>query len=151
MAGIFDEAEMWQVLAGCIPEGESLLAAVHGITLQLNQKKASKFDVYVGITARYLLIAECEERKYLSTFYLIPDQRKTVEEEVGVCFLLTDIQRCVIQNAIMGAVNCSITLQDGSFIKLMLPKRGGLGGGMPHHAAYREKIISCLSALPCEH
>lgn len=47
----------------------------------------------------------------------------------------------------MGAVNCSITLKNGSFLKLQLPKLGGLGGGMPRHKEYREKIIECLEAL----
>ena len=44
----------------------------------------------------------------------------------------------------MGAVNCAITFRDGSFLKLQMPKRGGLGGGMPHHAEYREKILARL-------
>ena len=65
MAGIFDEANMRQVLGACIPEGETLAAGIHGITLQVNQKKTSYFDVYVGVTEHYLLVAECEERKYL--------------------------------------------------------------------------------------
>ena len=66
MAGIFDEANMRQVLGACIPEGENLAAGIHGITLQVNQKKTSYFDVYVGVTEHFLLVAECEERKYLT-------------------------------------------------------------------------------------
>ncbi|MCH5258084.1 MAG: hypothetical protein J1D87_12395 [Lachnospiraceae bacterium] len=31
--------------------------------------------------------------------------------------------------------------------KLQLPKLAGLGGGMPHHAECREKIIVRLSSL----
>ena len=42
-----------------------------------------------------------------------------------------------------------ITLKNGAFLKLLLPKRGGLGGGMPHHEEYREKIIARLSGLSC--
>lgn len=39
MAEIFDEANMRRVLGACVPEGETLLAGVHGITLQVNKKK----------------------------------------------------------------------------------------------------------------
>ena len=147
MPGIFDENNMRQVLAGCIPEGETLLAGVHGVTLQINRKKTSYFDVYVGITERSLLVAECEERKYLNGFYRVPDLRKTVAQDVGTCFPLEEIESCEVKKGIMGAVNCSITLKNGSFLKLQLPKRGGLGGGMPHHGEYREKILGRLSSL----
>lgn len=149
MSDIFDEARMVQVLEACLPEGETLAAGIHGITLQVNQKKTSYFDVYLGITARCLLVAECEERKYLSQRYLVPDLRKTVAEDAGVCFPFSEIQRCVIKKALMGAVHCSVWLKNGNFLKLQLPKRGGLGGGMPHHAEYREKILARLGSLPC--
>lgn len=148
MSGIFDEGRMLQVLGSCIPEGEALSAGIHGITLQVNKKKTSWFDVYIGVTDHHLLVAECEERKYLTAAYpMLPDLRKTVAEDIGVCFPLADIQSCEIKNSIMGAVNCSIAFKDGGFLKLQLPKRGGLGKAMPHHAEYREKIISRLGSL----
>ncbi len=151
MSGIFDEGRMLQILGDCTPEGETLYAGIHGITLQINQKKTSRFDVYIGITSHYLIVAECEERNYLNAFYHIPDLRKTVAEDIGTCFPLTEIRACSIKNAIMGAVNCLITLKNGSFLKLQLPKRGGLGNGMPHHAQYRDRIIETLAGLPCDH
>jgi len=39
---------------------------------------------------------------------------------------------------------CFITMKNGSYFKLILPKLGGLGGGMPHHTEYRDKIIAWL-------
>lgn len=33
-------------------------------------------------------------------------------------------------------------MNNGSYFKLMFPKPGGLGGGMPHHTEYREAIIA---------
>ena len=145
MAGIFDEANMRQVLGACLPEGETLAAGIHAITLQVNQKKTSYFDVYAGVTEHFLLVAECEERKYLTAAYpLLPDLRKSVAEDVGACFPFESIQNCVIKKGMMGAVNCAITFRDGSFLKLQMPKRGGLGSGMPHHAEYREKILARL-------
>jgi len=101
--------------------------------------------VYAGVTEHFLLVAECEERKYLTAAYpLLPDLRKSVAEDVGACFPFESIQNCVIKKGMMGAVNCAITFRDGSFLKLQMPKRGGLGGGMPHHAEYREKILARL-------
>ncbi len=151
MSGVFDEKKMLQVLGEYIPVGETLLAGIHSNTLQVNKKKTSQFSVYIGITERYFLVAECEERDYLDGFELIADLRNTVEEDIGACFLLTDIKRCIIKKGFMGATNCSITFTGERFLKLQLPKLAGLGNGMPHHAEYREKIIACLSALNCEH
>lgn len=45
----------------------------------------------------------------------------------------------------MGSVKCKLEMKNGDTFKLMFPKLGGLGGGMPHHAQYREEIIACLS------
>ena len=151
MSNIFDEGNMMRILGNYIPEGETLSAGVHGITLQVNKKKSSRFDVYIGITGNYLIVAECNEHKYLEEIYGFRDRRKSVAEDVAPCFPLEDIQSCVIKKSILGAVNCSVTLKNGNFLKLQLPKLGGLGGGMPHHAEYREKIIARLSALSCAH
>ncbi len=35
-------------------------------------------------------------------------------------------------------------MKNGTTLKLMFPKLGGVGGGMPHHAEYREAIIAKL-------
>lgn len=144
MPGIFDEGRMLQMLEPYVPNGESLSAGIHGITLQVNQKKASRFDVYVGLTDHHLIVVECEDRKYLSELYHVPDLRKTVAQDIGTVFPLSEIQSCQVKNGIMGSVNCSIFMKNGGFLKLMLPKRGGLGQGMPHHEEYRARIIACL-------
>lgn len=44
----------------------------------------------------------------------------------------------------MGSVKCFLTMKNGSYFKLMFPKLGGLGGGMPNHAKYRDMIIERL-------
>ena len=59
----------------------------------------------------------------------------------------SEIERCELKNAVFGAVNCSVTLKNGDFLKLQLPKLGGVGGGMPHHTEYREAILARLCAL----
>jgi len=148
MPNFFDEAYMMEVLTPCLPEGEALLAAVKGTTLQVNQKKTSQFDVYVALTPSYLLVVECEERKYLNQFYHVPDLRKTVAQDVGTCFPLAEIARAEVKSGILGAMTCAVTLKNGSFLKLQLPKRAGLGNGMPRHLENRETILTRLRTLP---
>ena len=52
---------------------------------------------------------------------------------------------CEIKNGILGSKKCLITAK-GGYLKLLLPKLGGIGGGMPHYSEYKEKIIDRLSA-----
>ncbi len=180
MSGIFDEKNMMQALERYLPAGERIQAGIHGIgieteirqifgkcvllddkifpathgtALEVRKSKYSKFDVYIGITEQYLILAECEVYKHLYEFDDDPDLEGIVVEElqecipiedIGTCFLLEDIKRCVIKKGWMGSVNCGITMKNGSSLKLMLPKRGGMGGGMPRHQEYRDAIIARL-------
>lgn len=182
MAGIFDEKIMMQALEKYLPDGETITAGIHGvgietdikqvfgkciidddriipsengITLQVTKSKVSRYDVYIGITANYLILSECEVYKHYYEFDDVSDvtgievtdlDKCIILQDIGNCFPLSQIQSCVIKNAWMGSVNCSIKMKNGSTLKLMFPKRGGVGKGMPNHAKYREEIIACLSA-----
>ncbi len=178
MAGIFDEGLMRETLGRYIPDGESLEAGIHAVSretsivavfgkcvyagdrlrraenggaLVLRKKKYAPYDVYLGVTQSYLLIAQCEENKYLYDFDAVSDaQAQPLAADlpladVGTCFPLADIQDCEIKKGIMGSVKCTVTMKDGSRFKLMLPKLGGVGGGMPNHAQYRAAILARLS------
>lgn len=46
MNGIFDEHRMIQVLETCIPNGETLTAGIHGVTLQVNKKNIKIWCIY---------------------------------------------------------------------------------------------------------
>ncbi|MCM1182381.1 MAG: hypothetical protein NC337_03290 [Roseburia sp.] len=179
---IFDEANMRRTMGKYIPEGETLLAGVHAVSnetkitglygkctrmesrlipnesggvISLNKKKYSSYDVYLGITQSFLIIAECGPNSYLYQVEEVSGadaaQVQEVSSEIlltdiGTCFPLTDIQSCTVKNAWMGSVKCNIEMRNGSSFKLMIPKLGGLGGGMPHHGEYREAILARLSA-----
>ncbi len=103
------------------------------------------------MTQSCLLIAQCEENKYLYDFDAVPEgeaQPLAADlplSDVGVCFPLADIQTCEVKKGIMGSVKCTVTMKNGSRFKLLLPKRGGLGGDMPNHAQYRAAILQRLS------
>lgn len=153
--GIGIASEIKQVFVNCILIGEQLIPEKNGSTLEISKCKYSKSDVYIGITQHYLILSECESYMHLYEFNDHPDLNGTVAEElhttiavqdVGSCFPLDEIRKCVVKKGWMGSFNCSITMKNGNFLKLMLPKFGGMGGGMPHHAQYREAILARLSA-----
>lgn len=154
--GIGLESEIRQVFRKCICDGDKIMPNEHGITLEVSKSKYSKCDVYIGISANYLILAECDIYKHLYEFHENPDTTGvTVREvdhcirleDIGNCFALKEIRSCVVKNVWMGAVNCTVTLNNGSVIKLQMPKRGGVGNGMSHHAEYRDRILAVLGAM----
>lgn len=157
LAGIHAVAKETSVVAAfgkCIRLEDRLVPNENGGTIALNKKKYSTYDVYLGITQTSMVITECSNNSYFYQFDDNSDVRETDIQEVasdifladiGTCFPLADIQSCKIKKGWMGSVKCFITMKNGSYFKLMLPKLGGLGGGMPRHAEYREAIIARLS------
>ncbi len=135
----------------CRYAGDRLCRDETGGVMALSKKKYTPYDVYLGVTQSCLLIAECEKNKYLYDFDAAPGaqaQPLTADlplSDMGTCFPLADIQGCEVKKGIMGSVKCTVTMKDGSRFKLLLPKRGGLGGGMPNYAQYREAILKRLS------
>lgn len=185
VSDFFDEGRMRRTLEKHLPAGETLLAGVHGIgmevkiietlpncvyvegvglfptpesknILHITKEKHCKFDLYLGITEHYLLLAECEPNKWyyefrnlkaLTEFPSVEDAPLPSLEDIGTHFPFSFLQSCTVKKAWMGAVVCSVQTETGSSLKLMLPKRGGLGNGMPHHAEYRQAILDRLTAL----
>lgn len=155
--GVGIETEIKQIFGKCELVEDKLIPKENGTAMEVRKCKYSKHDVYIGITQHFLILTECEVYKHLYEFDHDPDLEGAVVKEIDTsisitdigtnCFPFTEIEKCVIKKAWMGAVNCSITMKGGSFFKIMLPKRGGLGGGMPHHGEYREAILERLSTL----
>jgi len=147
------ETNITGVFGKCVRTESRLVPDANGGTVALNKKKHAMYDIYIGITQFSLVIAECEENQYRYQFDDRPDVREADIQEVtsdiflsdiGTCFLLSDIQSCETKKGWMGSVKCFITMKNGSYFHLIFPKLGGLGGGMPHHAEYREAIIARL-------
>lgn len=135
---------------------KKIIPAENGETLQVNKSKVSRFDVYLGITENYLIFSQCNINKWLyewshqSSGLGDPGEAAAEEisdciplENIGTCFSLKDIQSCAIEKGRMGAVNCTITMKNGSFLKLRLPKIDWL----PHQAKNREEILARLSGI----
>lgn len=146
------QTEIKQVFGKCICDGDQLIPSEDGAALEVKKSKFSNYDVYVGITQHYLILAECGEYKHLYEFNDTPDVNKTAVsdldvciplKEIGTCFPLAEIQSYTVKKAWMGSVNCTVAMKNGSLLKLMLPKGGG--PGMPRHAEYRDALIARLS------
>jgi len=147
------ETSIRSAFSNCILTESALLPAEDGETIALYKKKYSTYDVYIGVTRSFLIITECERNSY----YYKRDEEAERDgtrgqpltsqlflSDIGTCYPLAEIQSCGIKKGWMGSVNCTLTMKNGSYFKLMFPKLGGLGGKMPHHAEYREAIIARL-------
>lgn len=153
---ISKEINITGVFGKCSRTESKLVPDENGGIVAVNKKKYSTYDIYIGITHTSLVIAECEKGGYYYQFDDEPDvsgmeiQEVTSDiffADIGMCFPLTDIQNCEMKKGWMGSVKCAITMKNGSYFKLLFPKLGGLGGGMPHHTEYREAIITRLGGL----
>lgn len=134
-----------------IENGEPLDGAV---TFKVTKKKYAEHSVYIGITQNYLVLTECSENMHYYEFDIIKSSpfavdltEKITPRDIKYVFPFDDIQDVTIKKGIFGSLKCNITIKDGSYFKLMFPKRNGLGGGMPHFDEYREKIVNKLSSI----
>ena len=142
------------IFSKCIRTEHKLIPDENGVTAELSKKKNSTYDIYIGITQSSLVFSDCETQMYLYDFKENPNVGQAGIQEVtsdiyftdiGKCFPLADIQSCEIKKGWMGSVKCRLTMKNGSYFRLLFPKLGGLGGGMPHHTKYREAIIARLN------
>lgn len=153
---IAKESSVTCVFSECVLTEDMLLPHQNGKTVSISKSKYSTYDIYLGITQHSMVVADCEVYRY----YYESDKEPVKSEhdvqivtenillkDIGKCFYLDDIQNCEIKNGFGGSINCVITMKNGSYFKLILPKTGGLTGGMPHHAEYRDAIIACLTQM----
>ena len=150
---IAKETKVTGIFGKCVRTECRLIPDENGGTIAFDKKKYAAYDIYLGITQSSLVIVECEGNDYFYQFDDNPDVNGSDIQEltsalfyadIGTCYSLADIQSCEIKKGWMGSVKCFITMKNGSYFRLILPKLGGLGKGMPHHAQYREMIIARL-------
>lgn len=149
------ELHVFRYYQNCVPHEDKLykLEDVEPRILQVAKSKYSVDDLYIGITQNYFVFKTCLERKYLYEFDYVKEdvtqELESIEEavclrDIGHCFRLSDIVKCEFKKQLFGAILCELEFKDKSTFKLLLPKKAGLGKGMPNHAEYKEKIIDCL-------
>lgn len=125
----------------------------------VRKSKVCNFDAYIAITQQWLLIAPCNNEDWLYERVVITDPEQITEyapfaqplsaplpaREILPIEPLENITGCTIKKNWIGAYNCTVDLLNGDQLKIMLPRLGGLGGGMPNHARYRDAIVD----TPC--
>lgn len=172
--GIYDEERMRKTLEKYIPDGENLevgiLAIGQGICittvyghceykdgmlvpcaedslLSVHKNKFSKYEIYVGITEKHLIISECEPCKYFYEFnpitkaegFDVKEVRSTINpEDIGHCIALDDIKKRLILPAFAGATKCSFILKNGNTIDFLIQKDTYIH--MPNHKTSHEMM-----------
>ena len=150
-----NELHVFRYYQNSVPHEDKIykLDDVEPKVLQVAKSKYSTDDLYIGITQNHFVFATCLERKYLYEFDFVPDdaayELTDIDEyvymrDVGHCFKLSDIAKCEFKKGIFGSMKCDLEFKDKSTFKLLLPKKAGMGNGMPNHAQYREQIMNCL-------
>lgn len=131
--------------------GEVLEGAV---TFKVTKKKYAEHSVYIGITQNYLVLTECSENMHYYEFNIVKSSPFAVDlterldmRDIKYVFPFDDIQDVTIKKGIFGSLKCNIKIKDGSYFKLIFPKRNGLGGGMPHFDEYRAAICDKLNSV----
>ena len=130
MSEIFDEGNMRRVLGRAYPGGGSsggrypwdipgnpykgifgkctymedkLVPDEKGRVIVVQKEKHCDYDVYIGITRHFLVIAGCEKNSYFYMFDDAPEGSEGIMQEIlsetfladiGTCFPLADIQDC---------------------------------------------------------
>lgn len=147
------ETEIRMIFGNCAYDGDmTLIPDENGSALKVTKGKKARFEVYVGVSQNYLILSECQKYKHYYAFDEVSDpedaavtelKEYTSLNDIGNCFPLTDIKSFEMKKIWMGAVECTITMKNGGFLKLMIPKRGGVG--IPDHEKYRERLLARLS------
>ncbi|MDE7399209.1 MAG: hypothetical protein K2N06_06740 [Oscillospiraceae bacterium] len=148
---VFDSNKHVDYILPAIEDGKPLDGAV---TFKVTKKKYAEHSVYICITQNYLVLTECSENMHYYEFDIVKSSPFAVDlterldvRDIKYVFPFDDIQDVTIKKGIFGSLKCNITIKDGSYFKLMFPKRNGLGGGMPYYDEYREKICDKLNSV----
>jgi len=155
IAGVYGKGrkmEIRKVFGGCTYTNGKIEPCTKDTVLVVNKNKYSQYNIYIGITERHFVISECEPCKYYYEFNesINADgvdaeeiQTTVYPEELGHCFLLTEIQSCKTKCKASGWTECLVTLKNGSTLKFVIPKV--IYADMPNHQRYRETIMNCLN------
>lgn len=149
--GVGQEMHLLYTFAGCMCDGARLLPAENGKTLRVEKSKYAAFDVYVGVSAHYLLLAECEKNRHYVQTQEVPDapDAETLRApvtigELGACFPLAEITGVEVKNARAGGAVCTLRLRGGGLLRVLLPRDAG--PGLPRQAEAREELLAALGA-----
>lgn len=124
-------------------------------TYDVKREKYATHDIYLGITQDYIVFNECDDYKHAYSFKQgTPGEFIPLEvtgdistREFGHAQAISDVTDISVKKAFMGASKVEITFSNGSSFKMLIPKKAGIGKGMPNHANNKEKILERLGQL----
>ncbi len=123
--------------------------------LDVSRVKYATHDIYIGITENYLLFSECEDYKHFWDFKpAVQGQFEPLEVTEDVSLLgfghaqaFTDVTKFESKKGLLGMVKFKIQFKNGSSFSFFIPKKAGIGKGMPNHKENMEKIVERLNRL----
>ncbi len=156
VAGIYatvQESRINAVFSKCRCIEDKLIPDENAGVLSLVKGKYAEYSVYLGITQSDLFVVECEKNKHYYEYSDVPDmQNMDVQEldtelnweDIGISFPLEDVQGCKVKKGRRGSKICTLTMKNGTYFRMTLPDCAAPNADMPHHAMYREAILTRL-------
>lgn len=160
--GVMKKVVITRVYRNAILDDNNVIVPTDGDSiLYIRKSKLCDFDAYIGITPDWLLVVPCNEEKWAYESFRITEPEKIkefldyaqpLEAPLPASYIIPVIPLASIADFSakknwIGAYVCRLEMSDGDEFKMMLPRLGGLGGGMPHHKEYREAIVSKLTHI----
>lgn len=139
------------------PDGETLIRseADPEFIYDVQRCKYATHDIYIGISENYIIFNECDLYKH--AYFCNQATTKEFEpmevtEEIklrdfGHAQLMKNVGEAKIKKGLLGQYKCVLKFTNGSCFNFTIPKKAGVGGAMPKHAEYAEKIVNKLKEL----
>lgn len=146
-------AKLSQPIGKCmmLKDESGFVPVEDGVNILVIKEKFAAFDLYMGLTENHLIITECDRYSWAYRFEDLGElsapaleQPLALSETGARCFAFDEIEGVKIKNGLLGAIKCELILKGNCSYKLLMPKKGGLGNGMPNHPQRRETIVEFL-------
>lgn len=156
----------------CLPLGDYivLVESDEENVLEVKKSKVASSDMYIGITENHCIVTGCEGVRFLYEYQNYEGDKSNIDiidlekdesvgkemgtekilgrmlqADIGHVFKLSDIVSAETKNKLFGAILLSFKFKSGCEFILTLPKKAGVGNGMPNHLEYRDMIIKCIT------
>lgn len=146
-------AKLSQPIGKCmmLMDESGLVPVEDGVNTLVIKEKFAACDLYMGLTENHLIITECDRNSWAYKFEDLgelnapPLEKPLPLHETGPrCFSFDEIVEVKLKKGLMGAVKCTLTFKGNCSYKLLMPKMGGVGNGMPNHSQRRDTIVEFL-------
>lgn len=159
---VVKSAEVMRLYANAVVEDKTrLIPAATDSLIFLRKSKECSFDAYLGISDSLIAMVPCDSVMWGYELPEIsdPDQiaqfggfAETVTQPldlsaITLVYPIDSLDKCEGKKNWIGAWNYKLEFSCGDNFRVMIPRLGGLGGGMPNHARYRDAIVGLFNGL----